>query len=101
MKINGELKCDMKNVFNLRVSNCQFQYLIHWHGYDMNEHTWEPFKHLSNAMEKVKNFMGDIQTSPRPLFFLKFIVNRGGDVINTNIKHDHMMNGVHSHGFHP
>jgi hypothetical protein len=44
----------VEDVFNLRVSNHQFQYLIHWHGYDVNEHTWERTKHLSNAMEKLR-----------------------------------------------
>jgi hypothetical protein len=39
MKINGEQEYEMENVFNLRVSNHQLQYLIHWHGYDVNQHT--------------------------------------------------------------
>ncbi len=39
MKINGEQEYEVEDVFNLRVSNHQFQYLIHWHGYDVNEHT--------------------------------------------------------------
>ncbi len=54
MKINGEQEYEVEDVFNLRVSNHQFQYLIHWHGYDVNEHTWERTKHLSNAMEKLR-----------------------------------------------
>jgi hypothetical protein len=28
------------DILDSRISNCQFQYLNHWHGYDVNECTW-------------------------------------------------------------
>jgi hypothetical protein len=43
----------MENTLYSRIFNCQLQYLVHWHGYDVNERTWEPIMNLSNAMEKV------------------------------------------------
>jgi hypothetical protein len=54
MKVDGEQQCEVEGVFHSRVSNQQLYYLVHWHGYDVNEHTWEPTIHLLNAMEKMK-----------------------------------------------
>jgi ribulose-5-phosphate 4-epimerase/fuculose-1-phosphate aldolase len=56
IEVNGEQKYEVENVFDSRISNDQLQYLIHWHGYDVSEHTWEPTNHLMNVMEKVKKF---------------------------------------------
>jgi hypothetical protein len=46
----------MEDILNSKVFNRQLQYLVHWHGYDVNENTWEPIKNLVNAMEKVHEF---------------------------------------------
>ncbi len=56
IEINGEQKYEVKDILNSRISNCQLQYLVHWHGYDVNERTWELIKNLSNVMEKVYEF---------------------------------------------
>jgi len=56
MEINGEQEYEMEETFNSKLSNQQLQYLIHWKGYDISDCIWEPTKHLSNAMEKVKKF---------------------------------------------
>jgi hypothetical protein len=46
----------MEDILDSWISNSQLQYLVRWHGYDVSMHTWEPFKNLSNAMEKVHEF---------------------------------------------
>jgi hypothetical protein len=35
IEVDGEQKYEMKNILNSKTSNYQFQYLIHWHGYDV------------------------------------------------------------------
>jgi hypothetical protein len=47
---------EMEDILDSRIFNRQFQYLVHWHGYDVNNYTWEPIKNLLNAMEKVHEF---------------------------------------------
>ncbi len=46
----------MKDILDSKIFNCQLQYLVHWHGYDVSERTYKPIKNLSNAMEKVHEF---------------------------------------------
>jgi len=54
--IDDEQKNKVKEILDSRILRSQLQYLVHWQGYDINEHTWELIKNLSNAMEKVKDF---------------------------------------------
>jgi hypothetical protein len=54
--VDDEQKYEVEEILNSRRSYRQLQYLVHWHGYDISERTWELIKNLSNAMEKVKNF---------------------------------------------
>jgi hypothetical protein len=56
IEINGQQKYEVDESFDSKTLNHQLQYFNHWQGYDVNEHTWEPFKHLWNVMEKVKEF---------------------------------------------
>jgi hypothetical protein len=56
IEINDEQEYEVEDILDSRNSNRQLQYLVHWHGYDVNECTWEPIKNLSNAMEKVHEF---------------------------------------------
>jgi hypothetical protein len=56
IEINGEQEYEVEDILDSRVFDCQLQYLIHWHGYNVNECTQEPIKNLSNAMEKVHEF---------------------------------------------
>jgi hypothetical protein len=53
IEIDGEHKYEVEDVLDSHVFNYQFKYLVHWHGYDMNNFTWELIKNLSNVMEKV------------------------------------------------
>jgi hypothetical protein len=55
-EIDGEEKYEVENILNSKISNCQLQYLVQWNWYDVNEHTWELIKNLSNVMEKVHKF---------------------------------------------
>jgi hypothetical protein len=40
------------------------------------------------------SFIDDIQTSLNPLL-VKFVITKGGDVINTNIRHHIPIDGIH------
>jgi hypothetical protein len=55
----------MEDVLDSQISNNQLQYLIHWHGYDVNECTWEIINHLMNDMEKVKKFRRQYPSKPK------------------------------------
>jgi hypothetical protein len=46
----------MEDILDSRIFNHQLQYFVHWHGYDVNECTWELIKNLSNVMEEVHEF---------------------------------------------
>jgi hypothetical protein len=94
IKVDGEQKYKVKDILNSRIFNCQFQYLIHWHGYDVSEHIWEPIKNLSNVMEKVHEFHYDIQTNPNP-FLVELIIRKGDDVTNVSIRHHLPIDGIH------
>jgi hypothetical protein len=56
IEINGEHEYEVEDILDSRIFHCQFQYLIHWHGYDVSEHTCGLIKILSNTMEKVHEF---------------------------------------------
>jgi hypothetical protein len=55
----------------------------------VNEHTWEPFKDLSNAMEKVHKFHQRYPNKPNPLDLMELVVKQGGDVTNANMMFNH------------
>jgi len=56
IEIDGEHEYEMEDILDSRISNRQLQYFVHWHVYDVSEHTWLPIKNLSNAMEKMHEF---------------------------------------------
>jgi hypothetical protein len=56
IEVHGEQEYEVKDILDSIISNSQFQYLNHWHGYDVSERTWEPIKNLLNTMEKVHEF---------------------------------------------
>jgi hypothetical protein len=56
IEIDGEQEHEVEDILDSQVSHHQLEYLVHWHGYDMNNFTWELIKNLSNVMEKVHQF---------------------------------------------
>jgi len=56
IEVDAKQKYEMKDILDSKIFNRQLQYLVHWHEYDVNKHTWEPIKNLSIAMEKVHEF---------------------------------------------
>jgi hypothetical protein len=58
--IDGEQEYKVEEILNSKISHCQLQYLVHWQGYDISKHTWEPIENLSNVVEKGRTFTCDI-----------------------------------------
>jgi hypothetical protein len=56
IEVDGEHEYEVEDISDSRITNRQFQYLVHWHGYHVSECTWGPIKNLLNAMEKVHEF---------------------------------------------
>jgi hypothetical protein len=61
----------------------------------MEEGTSERINHLTNVMKKAKKFH---QRYPSKLksFLVEFVAKNGGDVIDANIRHHLIMDGIHS-----
>jgi hypothetical protein len=36
----------MENIWDSKIFNRQFKYIVHWHGYDVNKCSWKPIKKL-------------------------------------------------------
>jgi hypothetical protein len=62
--IDGEQKYEVKDVFNLQISNDRLQYLIHWCAYDVSERIWELVNHSTNVVKKVKDFHQQYPSKP-------------------------------------
>jgi hypothetical protein len=45
----------------------KLHYLVHWKGYPIEEHTWEPVANLTAAKELVKDFHKEHPSAPRPI----------------------------------
>jgi len=39
IEVNGEREYEVEDILDSRIYNCQHQYLIHWHRYDVNKLT--------------------------------------------------------------
>jgi hypothetical protein len=94
IEVDGEHEYEVEDILNSRIFNSQFQYFVHWHGYDVKECTWKPIKNLLNAMEKVHEFHRRYPNNAS-LFLMEFITRRGGDVTDANIKHHLPMDRTH------
>ena len=44
-----------------RIRRKRPQYLVHWHGYNIEDRTWEPLENLENAKEMVRQFEQSLQ----------------------------------------
>jgi len=56
VKIENHIDYKVKKILTLRQSWNKLEYLVHWHGYDINEYTLEPTENLVNDSEKVQEF---------------------------------------------
>jgi hypothetical protein len=56
IEVDGEHEYVVEDILDSRIFNHQFEYLVQWHGYDVNKHIWELIKNLPNVMEKVHKF---------------------------------------------
>ncbi len=46
IEVDGGQEYEVEDILDSIISSFQFQYPIHWHGYDVSEHIWEPIKNL-------------------------------------------------------
>ncbi len=65
IEVNGEQGYEVNEILDSKLSNRQLQYLVHWQGYDINEDTWEPSKHLLNTMENMKKIHRRYPNKPK------------------------------------
>jgi hypothetical protein len=64
-EINDEHEYEVECKLDSRIYNRQFQYFVHWHGYDVSECIWELIENLLNAMEKVHEFHQQYLNKPK------------------------------------
>jgi hypothetical protein len=83
IEVDGEQEYEVEDILNSKICNHQLQYLFHWHGDDVSKHTWKPMKNLSNAMEKVDEYLKHILTNLN-LLLVEFVARKGGDVTYAN-----------------
>jgi hypothetical protein len=58
IEVDGEY--EMEDILDSRISNRQFQYLVHWHEYDASKHTWEQSKTYQMPWKRFTSFVDDI-----------------------------------------
>jgi hypothetical protein len=66
-EVNDEHEYEVEDKLDLKISNHQLQYFIHWHGHDVSKCTREPIKNLSNVMEKVHEFHQQYLNKPKSI----------------------------------
>ncbi len=56
IEVDGEHEYEMDDILYSKISNRQLQYFVHWHGYDVSEHTWKLIKNLLNPSDDILHF---------------------------------------------
>jgi hypothetical protein len=56
IEVDNNDKFEVEEILDSRRRRNKLKYLIHWCGYDISKHTWEPSKNLANASAKVRAF---------------------------------------------
>ena len=51
-----EPEWDVESILNKRQRGRQVQYLVKWRGYPLEEASWEPIGHLTNAEKSLQEF---------------------------------------------
>jgi hypothetical protein len=44
--VDDEHEYEVEDILDSKIFNHQFEYLVHWHRYDVGEHIWELIKNL-------------------------------------------------------
>jgi hypothetical protein len=68
IEIDSHEEYEVEEVLDSRQRYGRLEYLVHWHGYDINEHTWKLSTNLTNAPQKVQEFIDDILINQSYLF---------------------------------
>jgi hypothetical protein len=56
IEIGNHEEYEVEELLDSRQRQGRLEYLIHWHGYDINKRTWEPSTNLANVPQKVLEF---------------------------------------------
>ncbi|KAH7296047.1 hypothetical protein KP509_26G006700 [Ceratopteris richardii] len=56
IEIDDHEEFEIEHVLDSRISRGRLEYLIHWKGYDISDHTWEHVENLQRALIKVQEF---------------------------------------------
>lgn len=51
-----EIEYEVKEIIGMKVMKKKLFYRVVWKGFDMDDATWEPIDHLTNTIEKVKEY---------------------------------------------
>jgi hypothetical protein len=62
MHLDQEEEYEVEEVLDRQKINGQWKYLIKWRGWDTDQNTWEPIKHLKNCQPLVNQYH---QANPR------------------------------------
>jgi len=47
---------EAEQILNDRHQNNRDEFLVHWSGYERNDHCWEPIENLDHALELVQEY---------------------------------------------
>jgi hypothetical protein len=64
IEINGEEEFEVSKIIDSRINRRILEYLVHWHGYEISERTWEPGANLVNAPKMINKFHRQYPTKP-------------------------------------
>ena len=67
IEIEDHEEYEVEKVLDSRRKRGKLEYLVHWHGYDINDQTWEPTENLANAPQKVQEFHQRYPYKPKPI----------------------------------
>ena len=56
VEVDGEEEWESERILDSQYYRRQFQYLIHWKGFDEGHNSWEAAKNITHAEEVIKEF---------------------------------------------
>ena len=66
IEVENHIEYEVEKILDSRRRWGQLEYFVHWHGYDINERTWESAENLANAPQMVQEFHRQYPQKPRP-----------------------------------